>query len=198
MSQVTHEPGVTVTGASVASIVEAIQSFTVLVNALLDVMKVPARGAGAERAIDVTAWYPLEDYLQAYRKIDSLLGGRGLEKVGSMIPKNAVFPSDITDIHKGLASIDIAFHMNHRKNGRSMFNPLTGEMADGIGHYSYSAVPGKNEGHVVCGNPYPCRFDQGLIKGMAQRFMPHAVVTHDPDQGCRQKGGASCTFIVTW
>ncbi|NTX39664.1 hypothetical protein HUA78_35035 [Myxococcus sp. CA033] len=198
MSQASYEPGITVTGLSVVSIVEAIQSFSVLVNALLDVMKVQARGAGGERALDPSAWYPLEDYLLAYKKIDTLLGGRGLEKVGSMIPKNAVFPPDITDIHKALASIDVAFHMNHRKNGKDMFNPATGEMLEGIGHYAYTAIAGKNEGYVVCGNPYPCRFDQGLVKGMAQRFMPNATVTHDPAHGCRQKGGASCTFVVNW
>ncbi|WP_338870049.1 hypothetical protein [Myxococcus stipitatus] len=198
MSQFSYEPGITVTGVSVASIVEAIQSFSVLVNTLLDVMKVPARGAAGERAIDPNVWYPMEDYLLAYKKIDTLLGGRGLEKVGTMIPKNAVFPANITDIHKALASLDVAFHMNHRKNGKDMFNPVTGEMLEGIGHYTYTAAPGKNEGTVVCNNPYPCRFDQGLVKGMAQRFMPEAVVTHDASHGCRQKGADSCTFVVTW
>ncbi|MCE9669334.1 hypothetical protein LY474_16100 [Myxococcus stipitatus] len=191
------DSGITVTGASVYSIVEAIQSFSVLVNALLDVMKVPPRADGT-RTIDQTQWYPIEDYLQAYKKIDTLLGGRGLEKVGSMIPKNAVFPPNVTDIHSALASIDVAFHMNHRKNGKEMFNPATGEMMEGIGHYTYKAVPGKNEGFMVSANPYPCRFDLGLVRGMAQRFAPIATVTHDLEHGCRQKGGGSCTYVITW
>ncbi|MCP3103568.1 hypothetical protein LZ198_32260 [Myxococcus sp. K15C18031901] len=196
-SQFPIEPGVTVTGASVYSIVEAIQSFSVLVDALLDVMKVVPRADGT-RTIDQSHWYPIEDYLLAYKKIDTLLGGRGLEKVGSMIPKNAVFPPNVADIHAALGSIDVAFHMNHRKHGKEMFNPATGEMVEGIGHYSYTPTAGKKEGVLVAANPYPCRFDQGLIKGMAQRFAPDAAVTHDPAHGCRQKGGGSCTYVITW
>ncbi len=37
---------------------------------------------------------------------------------------------------------------------------------------------------------------QGLIKGIAQRFEPQATLTHDPHPGCRQKGVASCTYVV--
>lgn len=198
MAKVTYPPGITVSGVSVQSIVDAVRSFSVLVEALLEAMKVPPRSDGGARAVDPNVWYPLEDCMLAYKKIDTLLGGRGLEKVGSMVPKNAVFPANITDVASALQSIDIAFHMNHRRDGKDMFNPVTGEMLEGIGHYEYHPVPGKNEARIVCGHPYPCRFDQGLIRGMAQRFEPNATLTHDPAQGCRQKGAESCTYIVTW
>ncbi|WP_044889542.1 hypothetical protein [Myxococcus hansupus] len=190
--------GIAASGASVASVVEAVKSFSVLLGVLLETMKVQARDAQGNLVIDVNTWYPLEDYLQAYKKIDSLLGGRGLEKVGSIVPQKAVFPANIRDIRSALASIDVAYHMNHRKDGKDMFNPVTGTMLDGIGHYAFQAVEGKNEAHLVVSNPYPCRFDMGLIKGMAQRFEPQATLTHDVSAGCRHKGASACTYVVQW
>ncbi|NMO21654.1 hypothetical protein HPC49_48555 [Pyxidicoccus fallax] len=190
--------GIQVKGASIYSVVAAINTFSVLVNDLMQAMNVQTRDASGALMIDTNAWYDLDHYMPVYKKIDTLLGGRGLEKVGSFIPKNAEFPPNIQDIHGALASIDVAFHMNHRKDGKPMFNPLTGEMTEGIGHYRYQPVAGKNEALLVCDNPCPCRFDQGLIKGMAQRFQPQATLTHVPDTGCRTKGDASCTYVVTW
>ncbi|RJS17679.1 hypothetical protein DRW03_27205 [Corallococcus sp. H22C18031201] len=198
MQQAPHAPGITVTGSSVYSIVEAVRSFSVLVATLLEVMKVQTRDATGALAIDPNAWYPIEDYLLAYRKIDNLLGGRGLEKVGTMVPKNAVLPPDINSIQKALQSLDIAFHMNHRRDGKDMFDPATGIMLEGIGHYGCQPVAGKNEIHVVCENPYPCRFDLGLVRGMSQRFEPNASVEHHASNGCRNKGGTACTYVVTW
>ncbi|WP_426753959.1 hypothetical protein [Myxococcus sp. Y35] len=190
--------GIAASGASVASVVEAVKSFSVLLGVLLETMKVQTRDAEGHLTIDVNAWYPLEDYLRAYKKIDTLLGGRGLEKVGSIVPRTAVFPANITDVRSALASIDVAYHMNHRKDGKGMFNPVTGEKTEGIGHYVLHPVDGKNEAHMVVSNPYPCRFDMGLIKGMAQRFAPQATLTHDPSAGCRQKGASACTYIIQW
>jgi hypothetical protein len=190
--------GITATGSSVFAIVEAVKAFSVLVNVLLEVMKVQTRDATGALTVDPNAWYPIEDTLLAHKKVDSLLGGRGLEKVGSFIPQHAVFPPDIDNIHSALRSIDIAYHMNHRKDGEPMFNPATGALLEGIGHYGFKLVEGKREIVMVCDNPYPCRFDLGIIKGMAHRFEPRATVTHDTSTACRQKGAATCTYVVTW
>ncbi|WP_223754257.1 hypothetical protein [Myxococcus sp. RHSTA-1-4] len=190
--------GIQASGSSVYSVVAAIKSFSVLVNELMQDLKVQTRDERGVLVLDTNAWYDLELYLPVYKRIDTLLGGRGLEKVGSFVPQNAVFPPHVKDVQSALASIDIAYHMNHRKDGRDMFNPATGEMMEGIGHYTYQPVAGKNEAVMVCDNPYPCRFDMGLIKGMAQRFQPQATLTHDAHQGCRHKGAASCTYVITW
>lgn len=198
MANPSYASGITVSGSSAFSVIEAVKSFSVLVSELLQVLKVQTRDASGAPAIDPNAWYPMEDYLQAYKKIDSLLGGRGLEKIGGLVPKNAVLPPGLSDIHKVLGSLDVAFHMNHRRDGKDMFNPATGEMLEGIGHYAYQPVDGKNEVHLVSSAPYPCRFDLGLIRGFAQRFEPGATVTHDPGTGCRARGGESCTYVVTW
>jgi hypothetical protein len=189
--------GITVTGASVRTIVHAVRSFSVLVDTLHEVMKVDTRDASGARAIDPNVWYPLADYMVAYKKIDTLLGGRGLEKVGSLVPQNVVFPANISDVHGVLASCDIAFHLNHARDGKVMFDQASG-MLEGIGHYHYHPSAGRSEGRMVAANPYPCRFDLGLLRGMAQRFAPEATVVHDAQQGCRLKGAESCTYHVSW
>ncbi|MFP2905942.1 hypothetical protein ACLESD_12960 [Pyxidicoccus sp. 3LFB2] len=190
--------GITVSGASALAILDAVKSFSVLVNELLQVMKLQTRDASGAPFVDPKAWYPAENYLPVYKKIDTLLGGRGLEKVGSYVPQNAIFPPDIQDLHKALAAIDVAYHMNHRKDGKPMFDPATGQMLEGIGHYQFHPTAGKNEAVLVSDTPYPCRFDLGLIKGMARRFQLQAETTHAPHPGCRLKGAASCTYVVTW
>ncbi|MCY1021087.1 hypothetical protein [Pyxidicoccus sp. MSG2] len=187
-----------VSGSSTVSIVDAVKGFSVLIEELMKTMKIQTRDAQGRPVVDPTAWYPLENYLPVYKKIETLLGGRGLEKVGSMIPQFAEFPPNIRDIHSAIAGIDVAYHMNHRLDGKPMFNPATGEMLEGIGHVSFQPVAGKNEALVVCDDLYPCRFNVGLIRGMAQRFEPKATLTHGPHQDCRLKGAATCAYLINW
>ncbi|WP_237077514.1 STAS domain-containing protein [Myxococcus xanthus] len=54
------------------STTEAVKSFTVLLDVLLETMKAQTRDAHGNLTVDVNAWYPLEDDLKAYREIDSL------------------------------------------------------------------------------------------------------------------------------
>jgi hypothetical protein len=65
------------------------------------------------------------------------VGPRALFQYGQHLPKYAPFPPTITDIQSAMGSMDAAYHMNHRKNGKVMFDPATGEMLEGIGHYGY-------------------------------------------------------------
>lgn len=187
-----------VSGSSTITIVDAVKGFSVLVDELMKAMNIQTRNAEGKPVVDPKAWYPLDAYMPVYKKIETLLGGRGLEKVGSMIPQFADFPSNIRDIHSALASIDVAYHMNHRLDGEVMFNPATGEMLEGIGHVRYKPVAGKNEIVMVSDELYPCRFNVGIIRGMAQRFEPTATLTHGPEQSCRLRGAPACTYVVKW
>ncbi|WP_164020801.1 hypothetical protein [Pyxidicoccus trucidator] len=198
MTDISAYRGITVSGSSTITIIDAVKGFSVLVEELMQTMKIQTRNAEGRPAVDPKAWYPLENYMPVYKKIETLLGGRGLEKVGSMIPQFAEFPPNIRDIHSALAAIDVAYHMNHCKDGKVMFDPSTGEMLEGIGHVRYQPVAGKNEIAVVCDDFYPCRFNVGLIRGMAQRFEPKATLTHGPNQDCRLKGATSCTYVINW
>ncbi len=132
-------------------------------------------------------WYLQQSWLNAFETIANDLGPSTLFSIGRKIPQNAIFPKEIDNIEKALASIDKAYHMNHR-NGE-------------IGNYVYEKTGDKSV-RMVCKNPYPCDFDRGIIQEMASRFKPrdcYAVsVTHDNSAPCRKKGHHSCTYHVNW
>lgn len=146
-------------------------------------------------------WYPQQSWLDAFLVISEETGPFTLFNIGKKIPENAQFPPDINDIYKALAAVDVAYHMNHRIQNEILFNPQTGHMKEGIGHYGFER---KSENHIImkCDNPYPCDFDRGIIEAMAQRFKPSSVffvkINHDNNAPCRKKGADSCTYHITW
>jgi len=145
-------------------------------------------------------WYSQQDWLNAFKHIAEKIGPATLFSIGYSIPENAEFPPDINDIETALSSIDIAYHMNHRIDGKILFDPKTGEITDGIANYKYERID-ENSAKVICDNPYPCDFDKGLIKAMSRKFCPQGSIVkidHDHYHGCRKEGDESCHYIITW
>ncbi len=144
-------------------------------------------------------WYSAQNYLNAFKTIHNTLGNLVIKKIGEKIPENASWPPEIKNIEQALASIDIAYHMNHRKNGKAMFDPATGKLTEGIGHYKFQKIT-ENSAKVTCDGIYPCDFDLGTITAVAKKFAPAGVtvkVKH-ADGSCRKKGDPSCTYIIRW
>lgn len=174
---VAYEPHVEVSGEAILSTVAGIGE-----RALSDFTEY---GLGNVQA---GGWYPQQHWLNLLRavaegKTNSMFD---LVAIGMKIPETAVFPPEIDSIQAALHAIDVAYRMNHR-NGE-------------IGSYSCQVV-NDHSIDIVCDNPYPCDFDYGIIWGMARRFRPgRAVFTvrHDDKAPCRNKGGESCTYHVTW
>jgi len=131
-------------------------------------------------------WYPQQAWLDAFREIAQKIGAKTLQQIGRSIPKNARFPPGIDSVEKALASLDAAYHMNHRG----------GE----IGRYALTKSDSA-KAMLVCRNPYPCEFDLGLIEAVANQFKPAGAmvrVEHDGSKPCRAKQGESCTYLVSW
>jgi hypothetical protein len=191
------EPGIEVYGASIDAIVEAFKLFpSVALKRLLNYGIGTLKGKDV--VIDRDAWYPLGSWLSAYESIATTVGLRALMQIGQQIPKHAPFPPTITDVHSAMASMNAAYHMNHRKNGKVMFDPATGQMQTGIGNYGYNPVPRERRIISVCENPYPCDFDRGIITSLAARFERASRVQHDDSGPCRKNGADSCTYVVSW
>jgi len=191
------EQGIEVYGASIDAIVEAFRLFPSvalkqLVNYGIGTVK------GRDIVIDREAWYPMSNWLAAYESIAKTVGPRALMQIGQQIPKHAPFPPTINDIHSALASLNAAYHMNHRKRGKVMFDPETGQLTPGIGSYGYTPVPRERKIISVCENPYPCDFDKGLITALANRFEKMSRVVHDDDAPCRRNNAESCTYTISW
>jgi hypothetical protein len=95
----------------------------------------------------------------------------------------------IDNLQKALASIDTAYHLNHRG----------GE----IGHYALVEFNEHDRTAImVCNNPYPSEFDRGIISAMTKKFVPASSVIYDvqldPLHESRLKGGDSCRYVITW
>jgi len=190
--------GVEVLGASVQAIVAGFQEASTLASRLLLEQGMGKPGPNGKVTIEPDAWYPASRMLSTFRQVAEEVGSVVQFQIGLKVPENAMFPPSVKDIESAMGAIDIAYHMNHRRNGKPLFDPATGKMQEGIGHYKHARVQGKNEIHVVCDNPYPCDFDRGLVTAMARKFQANAFVLHDDSKPCRKKGAASCTYLVRW
>lgn len=192
------EDGIEVSGDSLGAIVDGFKNYPSVAMKYLSKFGLTKNEVDGAPRIDRTGWYSLKNWLLAYEGIANEIGYNSLYGIGRSIPENAVFPPQITDVFSAVASIDVAYHLNHRKSGQVMFNMETGQMLEGIGHYRSEAVPDENRIVCVCENPYPCDFDRGIIAAMAGRFEPDSKTVHDNEAPCRKKGADSCTYIVWW
>ena len=150
---------------------------------------------------DESEWFNQQKWLNAFRDISVSLGEMNLFLIGKAIVTNAKFPP-IKDLEEGLRSINIAYHMNHRVNGKIMFDSATGEITEGIGDYQLIEFDEKVKRAVMkCSNPYPSKFDEGIIVQVVRRFKSSGSIENirlDLSKESRIRGGNSCTFSISW
>jgi hypothetical protein len=190
--------GIEVTGRVILAALEAFGGFTVLAGEMLMANGIGKPGRDGFIQADTESWYPLEGYLKIYKQIEAQFGEMVVRKLGAAKAKHVRFPPHPKDVSGAMQAMDVGYHMNHRHQGRIMFDPVKGTMLEGIGHYHCQQIPGQRKIAMRCDNPYPCAFDAGIIEAMAQRYVPTATVSHDPSSPCRKKGATSCTYLVTW
>ena len=191
------EPDIEVNAPTVYSIIAGLGYFTNLSRRYFSQVGI-GKVVDRELRIDMSEWYPQAAWLAAFENIAKTVGDRVLFSIGLSVPANAQFPPWVVDVDSAIKAIDIAYHMNHRKNGKLLFDPNTGALTEGIGHYGYERFPQGNRIISRCKNPYPCAFDHGIITAMAHKFAPHAVIRHDDREECRNRGADSCTYIIEW
>ncbi len=188
------EEGMEVNGQTIITVVDGLGAFGSIAVGYLEKAGLPAIVADGEH------WYPQQAWLDAFGFIADDLGDSVLFRIGQKIPENATFPRAIDTVEKALASIDVAYHMNHRnRRGEVLFDPSRPKgqvMLEGIGHYRFEGKANRSA-IVVCDNPYPCAFDRGIIDAMARRFA-NTAATHVDTGGCRKRGAESCTYAVAW
>jgi hypothetical protein len=138
--------------------------------------------------LDVTSWYSQKKWLDAFRQISERFGQNTLFEIGKKIPENAAFPPQINTLEQALASIDMAYRMNHR-NGE-------------IGYYKLLSFDEKAKKAVMeCYNPYPFNFDKSLITTMSRKFHKGKGVINvelDATKPSRQADGEKSWYIIKW
>lgn len=187
--------GVDVRGEVLLGLMEAFGPFKSNVVTMLNKVGISNPLAGE--------WYPLEVLLQVFREIEERIGPSTMAQVGLNVALSAVWPN-IHNFEQAISTIDIAYHMNHRRDKKELFDHRTGQIVEGfIGHDVFYPPRGDDRIAVfVCGSFYPCDFDRGMAEGLARRFPPSKTalvrVEHDDTQPCRKKGGDSCTYKILW
>lgn len=180
---VARDPAAKIRGSSVAAVLAALENFRHTADAIL-------RGHGIADP-DPEGWYSQQAWLDACCEMAATLGGPTVRLIAGKIPAVSRLPPGIDSIPAFLARLDEAYHPSHR-----------GE----VGHYRYrplgrvTARSGRAE--VVCDNPYPCEYDEGLIESSCRACAgPEAGavrVGHDRTKPCRKRGVESCTLVVEW
>lgn len=129
-------------------------------------------------------WYSLADYLSALEQIDDEIGTDTITSIGETIPENAEWPPGVESVIGGLESIAGAYDMNHQGD---------------VGYYEVETAD-DSTARVECYNPYSCALDEGIVRGTADQFSsPVAIVNvEEVSTRCRDDGGDTCTYEVTW
>lgn len=183
------DPDVECTGQALITLVNVAGRYAPLLRKII--AKHGIEGLAVDR------WYPLSPWLDALREVEASLGEHTLFNFGKKSPEGVRWPGGISTIHAALASVDVAYHMNHRLHGQVMFDQATSTMKEGIGHY-HVHHDGDRAAIMVCENPYPSNLDRGIITGIARQFKRDAEVIQDDTRPSRKRGGESCTYIVKW
>lgn len=167
--------GAEVNGRTVQSIVEGVGQFS---------------SAYKKRALDILenhglpepepgTWYPLQSYLDAFEELTDTIGPKTVKKIGTEIPDLIEWPPEVDSVEAAMAGLDDAYNMNHR--------------GDDIGYYEFEKT-GDSEGTMECRNPYPPELDEGLLKGMGEKFSgPGSFVRVE-----QTSEGTTRTYDVSW
>lgn len=197
VQQISPMTGIEVAASGLKVLKAGFDLFPSLVKKLIVTKGILKLGPSGTLEIPEDKWIPLDSWLAVFEAIHAEIGPNALFKLGTSILANPKFPPWIRDVETALESIDIAYHRSHRKAGVVMYDQANGRMMEGIGHYRPRRVAGEQRIEVTCDTPYPCEVDFGIVTELATKFAPKARVTHSAGP-CRRKGGAACTYVVTW
>lgn len=190
-------PSFDVAGASLSTIAEAFRLFPRAGVRHFVRHGLATVDAAGNATIDSDRWYPLDPVLDVINEVLAAVGPNTMFEIGRNIPRHAQFPPDISDAFSALASANIAYHMNHRKNGAPMFDTATGRMLEGIGEFRIVSGPRARPVIIESDNVYPCELRHGLLTALATRFEPRAMVDHSRSR-CERRGAPACTYVAKW
>ncbi|HLL02807.1 MAG TPA: hypothetical protein VK539_19650 [Myxococcaceae bacterium] len=185
-----------VLGANLQNIIGGFGSFTLIASKFLLEEGIGTPDDTMMAHFDAEKWYPLDRFLRVFDRIHAEFGNYTLRQVGLQVHKNAVLPPQIVDLMSAFTAMDVGYYMNHAYNEQPLFNPKTGQMTEGIGHYKPN-VGTANKITVESSTVYPCPFEEGVVTALAQRFKPTAALAHDR-AGCRSRGSKVCLYHVSW
>lgn len=148
-------------------------------------------------------WYPLKNLIDFFTSIEKSNGSMILQKIGIEVANSAVWPDTVQTTQAALESMNLAYHMNHRRNGQELFDYEKGVIIEGyIGHDVLEIDHEKQIVNFICGSFYPSDFDLGMAKQVVKIFANNPVaalsVRRDNSKPSRKKGGETCTYTLNY
>lgn len=143
------------------------------------------------------AWYPLTALVNAFDEIFEAAGSMALRKIGAAVSDTAKWPPGVDNLEKAISLIDVAYHMNHRRDGKELIDAAGNVIEGRIGHDVLTMYEAERRAEYVCSSFYHCDFDFGMVERVGRKFKP-ITVRHDDLQPCRRLGSDTCTYIITW
>jgi hypothetical protein len=188
-----YEPGIEIMGPNVVAPLEGMGAFRRMAEDIL------AKAGLGNVVADDQHWYPLQNYLDAFKLISEKTGDSTLFQIGKKVMSTAVLPP-MNSIEEALGLMDIAYHMNYRNaKGQILFDPKRKPaLLEGIGHYQSQLFPGEKKAVMICSSPFPCSYDRGIVTEFAQHYQSKVVVKHEEGSECRKDRADACRFVVTW
>lgn len=139
----------------------------------------------AAHGLDETAsavWYEAADFAALCDDVLASTGGNTVRRIGKELADTydwAVTPGSVVD---ALASLDGAYRDAHRGDA---------------GGYDFQRT-GAESGRLICRTPYPVELDEGLLRGIGQRFSDTGFTKSEVVDTHREDGLLVTTLDVHW
>ena len=168
--------GVKITGTTINSIIQSFMS--------QGVAKSFIENALGTAEIKLDEFYPADKFHEMLGQIEKDMHSAVVRRVGMNIIETAKWPPGIENAEAALASIDVAYKMNHEPNDPKK-----------IGTYTFKKIDYKNF-EIHCDNAYPCSLDDGVIYAAAKKFHDNTVAVKHVKGSCRSNGDQKCVYTV--
>ena len=109
------------------------------------------------QGIDTTAqteWVDVEDFVAVTAEILDTTGAHTVRRIGKELADTYDWSTQSATVGDALATLDDTYHRLHR---------------GAVGGYDFEQT-GAESGRLVCRTPYPVALEEGLLRGIGQRF----------------------------
>lgn len=127
---------------------------------------------------DDEKWYAFDQFCSFYQAVKEQYGKHTLFDMGKTIPKVAKFPPDLNTLHEALATLNIAYHMNHQGGYIGFYHLVCHD-------------PVEKCCIIQCYNPYDYHFDKGLLTGLGRKFANGVRVESTEGKPTGEEDGSS-------
>ena len=128
------------------------------------------------------AWYDVTDYVAVVEDLLDSTGQHTVRRIGKALAHAMVWDREVEGLGDALATLEDAYYRLHRGT---------------VGGYRFERT-GAESGRLGCETPYPVALEQGVLRGLAQRFTETGFITTDRLTPERRGDLSVVTFDVEW